>query len=215
MIPSGNIFTDEAVHCVHVRDRPTYYKDFAAFLVELRTARKWRQSRAVAEAHRKGLTAITRQILIRMEKGQVKDPDVEVLRQLAVLYKQDEHAVLQRLLLEKYSDLVRHAEGLPSTSSTAQTPHLEGTADAGSLAAPRTPVDVLTELAAAVVGFAELAERASEWSNRLADLVLASQVGLDVTHAQVTVARVTTSHSGPDVREDGGQSHRQDRPRSA
>jgi transcriptional regulator with XRE-family HTH domain len=117
MIPSGNIFTSAAVESGYVRDRPNYYKDLAAFLVGLRTAKKWNQSRAVSEANRKGLTAITRQILLRMEKGQIKDPDVEVLQQLAQLYGQDERVILNSLLREKYRveiDLLRQTSAVPS-----------------------------------------------------------------------------------------------------
>jgi transcriptional regulator with XRE-family HTH domain len=121
MFPSGNNSSASAVKYGGVRDRPNYYKDLAAFLVGLRTARKWNQSRAVKEAHRKGLTAITRQILLRMENGQVKDPDVEVLQQLARLYGQDERVILNSLLREKYRveiDLLRQPSAVPSGETT-------------------------------------------------------------------------------------------------
>jgi transcriptional regulator with XRE-family HTH domain len=145
-----------------------------------------------------------------VEAGRYRNPELLTLTRMADAL----HTTVSFLLDGIDRDLLRHSEAISSALGSA-VPHLEGTDRAGQPTSSRTPVDILPEIADAVVGFAELAERASEWSNRLADLVTASQLGLDVTHAQVTVARVTTSHSGPDVREDGGQSHRQDRPRSA
>lgn len=69
-----------------VRERPVFHPEFGGNLRELREQRKWTQRRAAAIALQKGHAALTRQILIRLENGQVKNPEPEVLRAVAGLY---------------------------------------------------------------------------------------------------------------------------------
>jgi transcriptional regulator with XRE-family HTH domain len=110
-------------------------------------------------------------------------------------------------------DPTRHTQEIPSHAGTG-LPHLEGTDHVGSLASPRTPDDVVAELAAASEAFSQLAHLASEWSVRIA-LAASVELGVDVAREQVTVAHVQTPGPAPDLRDDGGSSHSQDRPKSA
>lgn len=106
MSPSGNnllrrVLASEEVDSSE-RERPVYFKQLGVYLVELREAQGWNQSEAAAHAERRGLKPLTRQIILRMERGQVKDPHPHVLKQLATLYKKDSADVLRMFLSEKY-----------------------------------------------------------------------------------------------------------------
>jgi transcriptional regulator with XRE-family HTH domain len=63
--------------------------------MQLRDDRGWNQSEAADMSRRKGHPALTRQVLLRLERGQTKNPEPEVMRAVAALYGLD------------YADLVR------------------------------------------------------------------------------------------------------------
>jgi transcriptional regulator with XRE-family HTH domain len=111
------------------------------------------------------------------------------------------------------SDPLGHRQHISSDAGT-DVPHSEGTGHVGSLAPPRTPDDVVAELAAASEAFSQLAHLAGEWSVRIA-LAASVELGVDAAREQVTVAHIQTPGPAPDVRDDGGSSHLKDRPKSA
>lgn len=94
-------------------DRPVFYPDIGRFFVELREARGWSQSDAVRYAHQRGLTALSRQILLRLEGGKTKHPEPDVLRALATLYEQDYRQLVSEFVARRYGfgpDLTRHSD---------------------------------------------------------------------------------------------------------
>jgi transcriptional regulator with XRE-family HTH domain len=132
------------------------------------------------------------------------------------LYTLERYAVALRTtvgFLVAGRDPARHSQDI-SSHAGIEVPHVEGTDHAGSVDSPRTHDAVVAELVAASEAFSELATRASEWSVRIA-LAASAELGVDVAREQVTVAHVQTPGAAPDVRNDGGSSHRQDRPKSA
>lgn len=125
MIPSGNNLSGRVLASEDVtaatRARPVYFKDLGRYLVALRETQKWTQSRAAKRAAQLGLTAVTRQILLRMERGQIKDPEPAVLRELASLYKVEYSEITDRLIREKYGpDLARHSQAVQSPHATVR-----------------------------------------------------------------------------------------------
>lgn len=80
------------------RSRPRFHEEIGNFLIALRDERGWSLRQAAAIAKQKGLNALTRQILLRLEHGQVKNPEVDVLRALATLYGVPYQDVAQRFI---------------------------------------------------------------------------------------------------------------------
>jgi transcriptional regulator with XRE-family HTH domain len=104
------------------RERPVYFPRLGAYLRGLRTAKqhtdpRWKQqtfAEQSAKAH--GLVRLTRQVILRMEKGQVKDPDPDVLRSFADLYGVPFVMVFAEFIQEKYGvDLPRHPVAVTSS----------------------------------------------------------------------------------------------------
>lgn len=94
-----------------VRRRPIYFKQLGEYLVAERERRQWQQAQAAELAQRRGLTALTRQVLLRLENGQTKSPDPKALRAVADLYGLDYSDLVARMMSERYgapSDLPRH-----------------------------------------------------------------------------------------------------------
>src|SRR4051794_26874904 len=69
-----------------VRIRPVYLKDLGQLFTKLRHDRGWSQSEAASIAERRQLPNLTRQVLLRLENGQTKNPDPEALQSLSRLY---------------------------------------------------------------------------------------------------------------------------------
>lgn len=69
--------------------RPVFYPDLGEYFEGLRAAEGWSQSDAARFAAQRGLTALTRQVLLRLENGATKNPEPDVLRAVADLYGQD------------------------------------------------------------------------------------------------------------------------------
>jgi transcriptional regulator with XRE-family HTH domain len=94
-----------------VRRRPIRFKQLGEFLIAQRASRQWQQAEAAAIAKRRGLKALTRQVLLRLENGQTKSPEPEALRAVAELYTLNYDDLVHRMMVERYgisSDLIRH-----------------------------------------------------------------------------------------------------------
>jgi transcriptional regulator with XRE-family HTH domain len=95
-----------------VRRRPVYLKELGQFLVAERERHEWEQAQAADMAKRRGLKGLTRQILLRLENGQTKNPDPKALRAAASLYGVKYETLIGLVIAERYgiaSDLSRHA----------------------------------------------------------------------------------------------------------
>jgi transcriptional regulator with XRE-family HTH domain len=99
-----------------------FHPQLGAFFTALRTARGWTMRQAAELAKRKGLKELTRQVLLRIEKGQTKNPEPAVLRSLAELYEQNYRSVVAMYVEEQYGlrhgDLPRHGRKEESHPST-------------------------------------------------------------------------------------------------
>jgi transcriptional regulator with XRE-family HTH domain len=95
--------------------RPVFYPELGAFFLALREERGWNQSEAASLASRRQLSALTRQVLLRLEKGKTKNPEPDVLRDLAALYEVPYDDLVARWVNARYGvkprDLTRHADG--------------------------------------------------------------------------------------------------------
>jgi transcriptional regulator with XRE-family HTH domain len=105
------------------RQRPKFHPELGVFFQQLREERGWGQRQAAAFAEKKNLPRLSRQVLIRLERGQIKNPEPETLRSLSVLYGTAYEDLLRRYVLARYGtdlgrDLIRHAEAEPSTPLT-------------------------------------------------------------------------------------------------
>lgn len=110
-----------------VRQRPVYFKELGAFLTTERERRQWQQAETADMAQRRGLKALTRQVLLRLENGQTKSPDPKALRAIATLYDLEYAQLVARMMTERYGvgvDLSRHSRGVQTDSHP-----LEGESD--------------------------------------------------------------------------------------
>ena len=75
-----------------MRERPTFHAEFGEYVRGLRVRLndahpgRWTLRGAADLAHRRGLASLTRQILFRLEQGQTRHPDANVLMEVADLY---------------------------------------------------------------------------------------------------------------------------------
>jgi len=104
------------------RDRPVYHADLGRFATEMREARGWNQKMAADLAERRGLKGLSRQVLLRLERGQIKNPEPDVLRAVAELYEVPYSDVVLRLVAARFGlvdgrDLTRHAGDQQSGAS--------------------------------------------------------------------------------------------------
>lgn len=83
-------------------ERPVFHSDLGTHLVRLREARGYGQRQAADIAARKGLEALSHQVIHRLEHGKVKHPDPEVLRQVAALYEVDYEDLARRFFSALY-----------------------------------------------------------------------------------------------------------------
>ena len=137
--PLSTKATSGPLECAQVAKRPVFLPEMGAFFVQIREAKGWGQRQAAELAQRRGLRALTRQVLLRLESGRTKYPDPEVLRAIAALYEIPYEILISQFVEARYNlraenlvDLLRHGAGYQSASS-------EGGADvsASSAAAAR------------------------------------------------------------------------------
>jgi transcriptional regulator with XRE-family HTH domain len=203
------------------RVRPKYHPAMGLFFKELRESRDWSQRQAAAIAERRGLTELSRQILFRLERGQIKNPEPEVLRDVAALYDLSYADVVERFISARYGrDLIRPSgtddgrrnagtvervleDGTPPHVSTAS--HPQGSAH--DVPSSRSFSEhAISELIQAAYAFRALSAQTGEWSQRLS--ILAADLGYDLSRQQTAMARPTTStdagrHRTHDRRVDG------------
>lgn len=94
------------------RQRPVHNKTLGAYFVGLREQRGWGQKEAAELAQRRGLKALTRQVLLRLERGQIKNPEPDVLRAVGQLYGVTYQEVVHRFVSSRFGlraegDLIR------------------------------------------------------------------------------------------------------------
>ena len=112
------------------RKRPVFHPDLGRFFSDLRAARKWSLRGAASLAKRRGLYALTYQVLYRLESGQTKSPTPEVLRAFAVLHELSYEELVRRLTIARYGVDLQTTRDLPRHGGTGQQrPHEEGEAD--------------------------------------------------------------------------------------
>lgn len=111
--------------------RPVFHPEIGAFFQKLRTDKGWSQRQAADIAHRRRIP-VTTNVLWRLERGKIKNPEPETLRALAELYELPYEQlalwVVEQLygadLLRRYGvDLPRHGRDQDST------PHRGGVDD--------------------------------------------------------------------------------------
>ena len=110
----------------YVRQRPIYYRELGDFFAALRPT-DWTQSDAARFAKQRGLTPISRNVLLRLEKGQIKNPEPDVLKALATLYDMPYETLAGRFIEQRYGirlgrDLPRHQSDQGSVPGGADVP---------------------------------------------------------------------------------------------
>lgn len=94
--------TAEATISPVPRARPVFHQELGEFFTGLREAKKWTLRRAATISESKGLRALTRQILFRLERGQIKNPEPEVLRAASRLYQLPYEDLVARFTASSY-----------------------------------------------------------------------------------------------------------------
>lgn len=84
------------------RIRPIFHADLGAFFLSLRTEKGWKQRTAADIALRRNIKPLTRQVLLRLERGQTQNPKPEVLRALATLYERPYAEIVTRFAWARY-----------------------------------------------------------------------------------------------------------------
>lgn len=128
----ATVAKDSVLAFAEVRHRPIFYKELGEFFKGLRRARGWQQKQASDIARRRGLTPLTRQVLLRLEKGQTKNPEPNVLHALADLYEITYDDLVSRFVTHRYgrgaaalSDGVGSAPGGADVTPSARVLELE------------------------------------------------------------------------------------------
>ena len=123
-----------------VRVRPAFHPELGLFFRKLRTDRGWtmRQAATIA-AKRPEQRPLTRQVLLRIEGGQIKNPEPDVLRALAGLYKVDYEALVGMFFAQRYGIDIGPSGGSSYTKKVGtMTPPVRST-DPQSGSAPSNP----------------------------------------------------------------------------
>jgi transcriptional regulator with XRE-family HTH domain len=113
--------TGLGIRCGSNVPRPVFHPQLAPYFRSLRERRGWGQNQASDLALRKGLSLLTRQVLLRLENGKTKWPDPGVLQQLATLYDLP--------YAELVAEVVRHTYGLAFTVENERTLELKADDD--------------------------------------------------------------------------------------
>lgn len=110
------------------RQRPVHHEALGAYFVGLREKRDWKQKEASELAQRRGLLALTRQVLLRLERGQVKNPEPDVLKAAAKLYGVPYDELVRKFVALRFSvevttDPIRQSRDQESGSATGDPTH--------------------------------------------------------------------------------------------
>lgn len=125
------------LHSATVSARPVFHEELGSFFVGLSTKRGWDQSQAAKIAARRGLSALTRQVIIRLERGKTKNPEPNVLRALAELYERPYDELVGLFVEVRFGLKVNQEKAKPDQGKTLAP----GQVDAAESPEP-TPVEV-------------------------------------------------------------------------
>jgi transcriptional regulator with XRE-family HTH domain len=162
---------------VPARQKP--FKAMGRFFRGLRKGRGWGLRQAAKLAERRRLHAVTTNSLGALERGETKNPEPELLRDLARLYEMSYAALVQHVIECRYGisitrDLTRQSDGVqPTHSLSAEVTH-----DAGSSSdsPSRSPLPVTgyaaEEAAKRIIAAAEVLTLQRAELVRLADALL-------------------------------------------
>lgn len=117
--------TGAAVALSTVRIYPVFHAKFGEYLKDLRKEREWSLRQAAHIASQKKLRRVTRQVMLRLEKGQVKDPHPDTLRQIATLYRVAPDAMIDKFVAAKFRTTTPVTLGTEDESSKG-LPSVEG-----------------------------------------------------------------------------------------
>lgn len=141
-----------------------YAKELGDFFAGLREARGWTQSAAARAAKSAKLNVLSRNVLLRLEEGKIKNPEPDVLRALAKLYLLPYDQILGRFVRARYgSDLPWQAKELPSPSHVTSPKEVSL-----EVATARTLQHVTRAYEQTVNDIQVLAERAKQQFQRIA-----------------------------------------------
>lgn len=116
-----------------MKKRPVFHPVLGAYFAQLRHRKNWSQRQATAIARNRALTAIGKHAIARLERGEAKHPDRELLEALSLLYDVPIEEIVRRVTEASY----------PPASAT--------TASQVSEAAPLYSADVGSEEEAALL----------------------------------------------------------------
>jgi transcriptional regulator with XRE-family HTH domain len=109
--PRSTTATTTALDCVQVpRSRPAFHPGLGRFFRELREARDWSIRGAASIAERRDIP-LSYQVLFRLERGEVKNPEPKTMRAVARLYELEYAEVVARFVAVRFeldSDQPRH-----------------------------------------------------------------------------------------------------------
>lgn len=144
------------------RVRPVYFKELGEFLAHARERLGWSQSEAADFARRRALKSVTRQVILRLERGQTKNPPPEVLRELADLYDISYQDLVAKWVAYRFgvNDLIGHA--MPADSAASKG----GTADVPASDRDRAEVDRVPR-----ADYDEVLTETRKIANRLLDFI--------------------------------------------
>lgn len=117
-----------------VPKRPVFHKEIGQFFRQLRVARGWGLRQAGRIAEEKRLDLLNFNTLGTLERGATKNPEPELLRELASLYKVPYHQLVGRFLTHRYGvgivarDLPDHSPDQESRSTPQPTDLAQGDA---------------------------------------------------------------------------------------
>jgi HTH-type transcriptional regulator, competence development regulator len=102
-------------------ERPTFHAELGEYFVGLRQRRELGQRQAAEIADRRNITALSRQVLLRLEQGKTKNPEPEVLKAIADLYGVTYDELVIRCVEAQYGVEMRPAKpGEPKPETKAQ-----------------------------------------------------------------------------------------------
>lgn len=88
--------------------RPVFLPELGQFFQQLREQKGWKQAYAGSLAERRGLSGLSRQVLLRLEAGRTKNPEPNVLRSIATLYQVPYEELLARFWQARYGVSPEH-----------------------------------------------------------------------------------------------------------
>lgn len=140
-----DVFNQGALPLGAVAKRPVFHPKLGQFFRDLRLAHGWGLRQAARIAAERGLSSLNMNSLGALERGAVKNPEPELFRELAVLYKHPYAELVGAYLAQRYGvmvtnrDLPDHRTGVQDVTSDKRPVHDQtgGPHDAGTVRAFR------------------------------------------------------------------------------